>query len=309
MRVFLHWGMGLIIVVSGFGQSNPVEARSLLGNPLTRPILDAATAESFAAKLEQAKDVLEGQPLDVEAWIWVGRRQAYLGRYQEAIATFSKAMAIAPSDARLFRHRGHRYLTTRQLPLAIADFEEAARLVEGKSDEVEPDGLPNAQNIPTSTLQTNIYYHLGLAYYLTGQFQKARMAYVTCLALSKNDDMWCATAYWHYLTLRQLGEVKEAESLLGKVTPAMTLIENEGYFQLLNAYKHPESLGALLSEKQENALQSTTVSYGIAQGFLFQGDREASLALKRKILESNGWAAFGYLAAEADLARDLERNP
>ena len=44
------------------------------------------------------------------------------------------------------------------------------KLVAAKPDEVEPDGAPNARGIPRSTLQSNIWYHLGLAQYLAGDF-------------------------------------------------------------------------------------------------------------------------------------------
>src|SRR5215213_4686900 len=54
-----------------------------------------------------------------------------------------------PDDPRLYRHRGHRYITVRDLGPAILDFEKAARLIEGRPDEVESDGLPNSKNIPT----------------------------------------------------------------------------------------------------------------------------------------------------------------
>ena len=37
-------------------------------------------------------------------------------------------------------------------------------MIAGKEDSIEPDGMPNPQNIPVSSLHTNIWYHLGLAY-------------------------------------------------------------------------------------------------------------------------------------------------
>ncbi len=110
----------------------------------------------------------------------------------------------------LYRHRGHRFITLRCFDDAIKDFEKAAKLVKGKPDEVEPDGLPNARNIPTSTLQSNIWYHLGLAHYLKGDFGSARKAYREAEKVSKNPDMMVATTHWLYMTLRRLGREKEA---------------------------------------------------------------------------------------------------
>jgi hypothetical protein len=91
----------------------------------------------------------------------VGRRTAYLGRFTDAIAIFSSGLAKYRGDARLYRHRGHRYLTIRHFDRAIGDLLYAVQLTRGKPDQVEPDGQPNAKNIPTSTLQSNIWYHLG----------------------------------------------------------------------------------------------------------------------------------------------------
>ena len=56
--------------------------------------------------------------------------------------------------------------------MAIADLRRASQLVAGKPDEVEPDGAPNKAGIPRSTLQSNIWYHLGLAQYLRGDFRR-----------------------------------------------------------------------------------------------------------------------------------------
>ena len=155
-------------------------------------------------KLKEAQAQYEANPKSADAIIWVGRRLAYLGRFTEAIDTYTKGIERFPADARFYRHRGHRHITLRQFDRAIADLKEGAQLVKGKPDEIEPDGQPNARNIPTSTLQFNIWYHLGLAYYLTGQNQKALDAYRECLKVSNSPDRLVSTTHWLYMTLRRL---------------------------------------------------------------------------------------------------------
>ena len=123
------------------------------------------TLESYLAK---AKADYDRDPSSADNAIWLGRRLAYLGRFSEAIDTFTQGILKHPGDARLYRHRGHRYITLRKFDLAIRDLKRAADLIEGP-DQIEPDGQPNARNIPTSTLDSNIYYHLGLAHYLKGE--------------------------------------------------------------------------------------------------------------------------------------------
>ena len=127
-------------------------------------------------KLAEARAAYERNPRDADALIWLGRRTAYLGRFDEAIAVFTEGVRRHPRDARMYRHRGHRYITTRRFGEAIKDLKRAARLVAARPDEVEPDGQPNARGVPTSTLNSNIWYHLGLAHYLEGDFRNAARA-------------------------------------------------------------------------------------------------------------------------------------
>jgi len=127
----------------------PIEAVSLLGEPLRRPEITGETLAAYEANLESARAERDANPGDPEAWIWVGRRLAYLGRYGEAIAIFTEGRERWPEDPRFLRHRGHRYITTRRLEEAERDLENARGLVDLSRmlDEAEPDGLPNAAGI------------------------------------------------------------------------------------------------------------------------------------------------------------------
>ena len=73
-----------------------------------------------------------------EALIWYGRRVAYLGYYKEAINIFTLGIKNFPNDARFYRHRGHRYISTRQYDNAIIDFKKAIELIDGAQDQIEP---------------------------------------------------------------------------------------------------------------------------------------------------------------------------
>jgi len=285
-----------------WGQA-PVEAVSLLGDSLRRPVLPASVEARMVAQLGEAEKEY-GHRQTADALIWVGRRTAYLGRFTESIAIYSSGLAKYRSDARLYRHRGHRYLTTRQIDRAIGDFQYAAQLTRGKPDQVEPDGQPNAKNIPTSTLQSNIWYHLGLAYYLKGDFRKALSAYRECLKVSKNDDMQVATRHWLYMTLRRMGRTDEAAEVLFPVRRDMNVIENHAYLRLLLLYQGGLSSDSLTAGGDgDAALQDATVSYGLGNWHFYNGRKEQAIAIWRRILETGPWASFGYLAAEAELAR------
>jgi tetratricopeptide (TPR) repeat protein len=284
-------------------QSGTPEATSLLGKPLYSTPPSAEALKTLEGNLAAAKAAYDKAPDEADAIIWLGRRTAYLGRYREAIAIFSRGVEKHPADARMYRHRGHRYITLRMLDRAIADFSKAAELVVGKADEVEPDGQPNTRNIPTSTLNSNIYYHLGLAHYLSGNFEKAADAYRQCLAFSKNPDMLSATTHWQYMTLRRLNRTAEANALLAPITPAMDIIENASYHKLLMMYKGAATPESLLGAAP--GLDAVTIGYGVANWHLYSGRREQAALMLGEIVEKNAgqWPAFGYIAAEADLAR------
>ncbi len=176
------------------------------------PAMSEAVRTQREQELAAARAAYEKNPNDPEALIWVGRRTAYLGRYQEAIDVFTEGVRKHPRDARMLRHRGHRWITLRRFDKAVADLTRAAQLIRGQQDQIEPDGLPNARNIPTSTLQSNIWYHLGLAHYLRGDFEQALRAYRECLAVSKNPDGVVSVSHWLYMTLRRLGRGDEARA-------------------------------------------------------------------------------------------------
>jgi tetratricopeptide (TPR) repeat protein len=255
--------------------------------------------------LREATEELAKSPLSLDAAIWVGRRTAYLGRFQEAIELYSKALAKHPDSPHLLRHRGHRWITVRELDRAIDDLSRAAALVRGKDDEIEPDGLPNERGVPTSSLQTNIFYHLGLAHYLRGDFEPALAAYRECLAVSKNPDMQVATTYWLYLTLLRLERTEAAAAALEPIERAMDLIENHDYHRLLIGYKHHEGVHELWEEASKNpkAVQYATVAYGMGAYHLASGRPEKAHTWFERALDSPNWTAFGVVAAEAELAR------
>jgi Tfp pilus assembly protein PilF len=270
-----------------------------------RPAISEQASVLYNTKLAEAKVEYEKDTSNADGLIWLGRRTAYLGDYEEAIKIFSKGIRTHPRDARFYRHRGHRYLTLRCIDKAIADFEKASQLIKGKPDEIEPDGLPNAQNVPTSTLQSNVWYHLGLCYYLKGEYTKARDAYRECLAVSTNNDMYVATANWMYITLRKLGDVVAAEKLLETISPGMNLIENKDYYQILLLYKENTSIADpveyLKSEKKDLGLAS--FGYGLGNYLLLNGRKEEAGKVFKLILDSNQWGAFGFIAAEVELGR------
>jgi tetratricopeptide (TPR) repeat protein len=282
--------------------SSDVEAISFLGDTLRRPALDSARQESIAAQLDSARSAYAADST-ADALIWVGRRLGYLGRYRDAIATFGEGITRFPDDPRFLRHRGHRWISVRALDSAVADLARAAGMIRGRPDQVEPDGLPNARNIPTSTLHSNIWYHLGLAHYLQGNFEEALAAYQQEAAIADNPDMLVATSWWRYLTLRRLGRHAAADSVLAPIAADLDVIENQSYHRLLLLARGSLSADSLLPADGGATPSDAAVAYGLGAWHLVEGDTARADALFRALVTTGNWAAFGTIAAEAELAR------
>ena len=281
------------------------EATSLLGRPLFAPELAAAAREKLEEDLERAYADFVKAPDEPDSAIWVARRLGYLGRYREAIRVLTDALARHPDDVRILRHRGHRYLTVRELDRAVADLSRAAELIRERNlpDEVEPDGAPNELGIPVSTTHFNVDYHLGLALYLKGDFAAALAAYRSCLATSRgSNDRLVAATDWLWLTLTRLDRRDEAAAALAAVAGDLEVVEDQVYLDRIRLYQGeigPEDLLA----REGGAVDVATRTYGVAMWHLLRGERERAIELFERTLTNPQWGAFAVLAAEAELAR------
>lgn len=288
----------------GFQKPNEAEAISLFGKPLIPPALSQEAKKGLEDDYAKAIADYASDTTNADNIIWLGRRTAYLWKFHPAIDIFSRGIKLYPEDARFYRHRGHRFITIREFDQAIIDLEKAARLTEDKEDEIEPDGQPNKRNIPVSTLKFNIWYHLGLAYYLKGDFESALSAYLQCLQYSwTNDDRLCATSDWLYMTLRRLGRIEEATNILAPIHNKMEIIENFSYYRRLLMYKGDLPPDSLLVLHEASDVDIATQGYGVANWYLYNNQKEKAVELMKRIVQGNGWNAFGYIAAEADLKR------
>jgi tetratricopeptide (TPR) repeat protein len=281
-------------------QADP-QATSLLGKPLFPPPLSTAEHKRLEADHSAAFEKAKAEP-SAENIIWLGRRTAYLGLFREAIQIFAGGLSLYPDDPRLYRHRGHRYITVREFDRAIADLEHATDLIARKPDEVEPDGQPNARKTPLSTLHGNIWYHLALARYLKADYTRSIEDWKRARAAGKNDDNLVSTSNWLYLSLRRARRDTEASAVLAPITPSLDVIENASYHVLLLLYKGLRKEADVLAAAGQGT-SGTGVRYGVSAWYLANGRQKEALALWERILGGSDWPAFGHIGAEADMAR------
>lgn len=277
-----------------------IEAITLLGDTL---YTSESTSEIALKNYDKAKLQYDTNSNNADSIIWFGRRTAYLGKFQEAIKIYTEGIEKHPEDARMYRHRGHRYISTRQYDKAITDFEKAVELIKDREDQVEPDGLPNSRNIPLSTLHGNIWYHLGLANYLQNDMEKALEAYSNRTVTEKYPDNLVSGGYWLYMINRRLGNLDAANEAIKDVTSDMDIIENMSYHKMCLFFK-----GEVSEEELINATIGTSSSdvlaYGLGNWYLYE--KQDSIKAKttyEKLLEKGSKYSFAYLVAESDYKR------
>ncbi len=309
----IHQSLYLIIAIALASCQAPMNKESSVSADSGQESSNAATstltgADSVALRnYEAAKLDYEQNPNDPDRLIWYGRRTAYLGELEDAIAIYTQGIEEHPQDARMYRHRGHRYISTRQYDKAITDFEKAATLIEGTEDQVEPDGLPNAKNIPLSTLHGNVWYHLGLAYYLKGDMENALRAYSNRTVTERYPDNLVSGGHWLYMILRRLGREEEANAAIAEVEKGMEIIENTSYYKMCLFYKGllPEEE---LAPASETSSSNDVYSYGLGNWYLYhKQDTTRARHFYRYLLDNGNKFSFAYLAAESDWNRLFEQ--
>ena len=276
------------------------QATSLLGNPLVAGQPSAELVERF----ERRKAAYDAEPDDADKLIWYARFLAYQGDYLAAIETYTRGIDRFPRDPRMYRHRGHRYITIREFDKAIADMDRAIGLIADQPNQIEPDGMPNAKNIPISTLHGNIYYHKGLAHYLKNELPSALSAYQNCLDLKTNDDNTVSATHWIYMILRRMGKEEAAQQSLLNINQQMKIIENFSYHRACLFYKGELSLQQITRPDDEaESPADDALRYAVANWILYNGKTAEAQTALEQLVAGEVWQSFGHIAAEADLAR------
>ena len=161
--------------------------------------------------------------------------------------------------------------------------------------------MPNAKNIPVSTLHGNIWYHLGLAYYLKHDFENALCAYENCLATADHPDNVVSATHWIYMINRRLDRSQEAKRSLDSIENDMDVIENTGYHQCCCFYKGLITLETLEATTRDGT-QNEAIDYAIGNWHLYNGEPEKARRRFELLTSTGAWNAFGFIAAESDLA-------
>jgi len=103
------------------------------------------------------------------------------------------------------------------------------------------------------------------------------------------------------MILRRMGEHEAANEVLEVITADMNVIENTVYYKLCLFYQGEITLQEMLGDDADSPT-GAAAAYGIANWYYYNGDEAEAQARFESLLATDSWSAFGFIAAEADLA-------
>lgn len=237
-------------------------------------------ALSDTGPVARAESALAADPRNVERMLELGLAQSGIRRYREAIATFTRGSELAPNNALLYRWRGHRYLSVRELDNARADLERGLGL--------------------DSSLY-GCWYHLGIVKYVNGDFAGAADAFAHALPLAPNPGEHAGSIDWSWMSLSRAGRHADARAVLEQNADSLP-VEN-AYTRRLRLYRGDLDPGLVLTPTDTGDVDVATLSYGLGNWYLVQGDTVRAREWFQRSVQSGGWPAFGFIASEAELRR------
>ncbi len=289
------------------------ETYSLYGEPLYKsPIMLwlPEEPEAYEAKIkelnddyEEAKKDYAANPDDPEKLLWLARKTEILGNFMESTGLYSVGIEKWPDKPQFYRFRGHRFALLRRLDLAIADFNKAAELIEGKEDipEVYASG-PNPDKLGISSFNWNVYYHQGFTYIAAGMFKEAEEAYWKCFDNIDVVESTVSTTHWIIMALLRQGKKDKVQELLDKIELDMSLVEVGAYYDTLKMYKGVYTPDELLDMyRAKGGVSFMVPAQAIANMYLAEGKTEKAVELYKELHEKGNWTGGVHLIAEAEL--------
>lgn len=230
--------------------------------------------------IARAESMLTADPRNIDKYIALGVAQAGARQYREAIETFTRGLAIAPNHAMLLRWRGHRYLSTRQMDLALAD------LTRGNA---------------IDTTNYGIWYHLGIVRFGRGEYDAAASCFTHAQPKAPDGGELAGSTDWLWMSLMRAGRAAEATAMLARHPDSLPVVN--AYTQRLKLYRGLIGANEVFTPADTADIQDATLSFGIGNWYLVRGDSANARLWFERSVKSGGWPGFGFIMSEIELRR------
>jgi CubicO group peptidase (beta-lactamase class C family)/tetratricopeptide (TPR) repeat protein len=233
--------------------------------------------------IARAQVELAADPRNVERIIQLGVAQSGVRQFREAIQTFTRGLAIAPNDPMLYRWRGHRYLSVRELDSAMADLTRGFRL---------------------DSTNYGVLYHLGIVRFARADFAGATDAFARAQRRAPEAGELAGSTDWLWMSLMRAGRAAEAQAMLARHPDSLPA--TNAYARRLKLYRGEIGPDSVFTPSDTADIQVATLSYGLGNWYLVHGDSTRARAWFERSVRSGGWPAFGFIVSEAELRRMRE---
>ena len=201
-------------------------------------------------------------------------------QFREAIDTFTRGLASAPTNALLFRWGGLRYLSVRELDGGRDDLTRGAAL--------------------DSTIY-GIWYHLGIVRFVHGDFVGAADAFTRAQPRAPDAGELAGSTDWLWMALMRAGRAEEARAMLARRPDS--LATTNAYARRLKLSRGEIGPNEVLTPADTADVQVATLSYGVGNWYLVRGDTAEARRWFERSVQSGGWPGFGFIVSEVELGR------
>jgi tetratricopeptide (TPR) repeat protein len=228
----------------------------------------------------RAERALAADPRTIQRYIELGTAQAGARQMQEAVQTFTRALAVAPNDPMLYRWRGHRNLSVRNFDASMADLTRGYAL---------------------DSLNYGTLYHLGVLRFVRGDYNAAADAFRRAQPRAPDAAELAGSTDWFWMSLQRAGRGNEATAMLARHPDS--LATTVAYARRLRMYRGEITPEALITAADTGDIDVATLRFGLGNYYLVKGDSARARAEFQRSVASGGWAAFGFIVSEVELAR------
>ena len=237
-------------------------------------------AQADTGPIARAEAALAADPKNVERFIQLGVAQSGARQFREAIQTFTRGLAVAPNDPMLYRWRGHRYLSVRELDRAMADLTRGFQL---------------------DSTNYGVLYHLGIVRFVRGDFAGAADAFRRAQPRAPDAGELAGSTDWLRMSLMRARRKADAEAMLAR-RPDSLPVDN-AYARRLKLYRGEVKPDDVFTPADTADVQVATLSYGLGNWYLVRGDSTRARQYFERAIQSGGWPGFGFIVSEAELRR------
>lgn len=230
--------------------------------------------------IARAEQALAADPGNLDLLLRLGAAQSGVRQFREAIETYTRGLAGKPREVMLYRWRGHRYLSIRELDRASADLTRGFEL---------------------DSTNYGVLYHLGIVRFARGDFAGAADLFSRAQPRAPDPVELAGSTDWLWMSLQRAGRAAEAKAMLERRPDSLPV--NHAYGQRLKLYRGEIQPGAVFTPADTSDVAIATLAYGLGNWYLVRGDTAAARNWFQRSIQSGGWPAFGFIVSEIELSR------